>query len=156
MHPVPSPTTLACRPLDTVSALPTSHTLRFSCGGTISGLNYGSLTLRPADLFALLVGADSALALPTRTFTSGLSAVWSPAPPPDIATETTGQVSLAGFSSARTTTSFAAGPIDTHERNKLQLRLHRFFPRHNSLLPHSCLLVAPHRAEAGFASAKPL
>src|SRR5215471_8283440 len=35
--------------------------------------------------------------------------------------------------------------IDTHERNKLQLRRLRFFPRHNSLLPHSCLLVVPHR-----------
>ena len=54
MHPVPSPTTLAYRPLGKVSALPTSPTLRFSWGGTISGLYYGSLSLRPADLFALL------------------------------------------------------------------------------------------------------
>lgn len=54
MRPVPSPTTLAYRPLGKVSALPTSPTLRFSWGGTISGLYYGSLSLRPADLFALL------------------------------------------------------------------------------------------------------
>jgi hypothetical protein len=59
-------------------------------------------------LFALLVGADSVFTSPTRTFTPGLSAVWSPAPPPGIATGTTGQVSLAGLAPSRPSTSFAA------------------------------------------------
>ncbi len=66
-------------------------------GGFISGLTYGSLSLQPVDLLAPLVGADRASTQPTGTFTSGLSTVWSPAPPPDITTETTGQFSLAGL-----------------------------------------------------------
>jgi len=66
--------------------------------GFISGLTYGSLSLQPVDLLAPLVGADQAFTQPTGTFTSGLSTVWSPAPPPDITTETTGQFSLAGLS----------------------------------------------------------
>ena len=36
------------------------------------------------------VGADQAFTKPTRTFTSGLSTDWSPAPPPDITTVATG------------------------------------------------------------------
>src|SRR5215467_984392 len=36
------------------------------------------------------VGADQAFTQPTRTFTSGLSTDWSPAPPPDITTVATG------------------------------------------------------------------
>jgi hypothetical protein len=67
-------------------------------GGFISGLTYGSLSLQPVDLLAPLVGADQASTQPTGTCTSGLSTVWSPAPPPDITTETTGQFSLAGLS----------------------------------------------------------
>jgi hypothetical protein len=61
-------------------------------------LTYGSLSLQPVDLLAPLVGADRASTQPTGTFTSGLSTVWSPVPPPDITTETTGQFSLAGLS----------------------------------------------------------
>ena len=64
----------------------------------ISGLPFGSLSLQPVDLLAPMVGADRASTQPTGTFTSGLSTVWSPAPPPDITTETTGQFSLAGLS----------------------------------------------------------
>jgi hypothetical protein len=36
------------------------------------------------------VGADRGFPQPTRTFTSGLSADWSPAPPPDMTTVATG------------------------------------------------------------------
>ena len=75
---------------------------------SISWLNYGSLTLQPADLLAPFVGADQAFAQPTGTFTSGLSTDWSPAPPPDITTVVTGQVPLAGLAPARTPTSIAA------------------------------------------------
>ena len=85
------------RPKRRVSALPISHT-PIPVGGFISGLTYGSLSLQPVDLLAPLVGADRASTQPTGTFTSGLSTVWSPAPPPDITTETTGQFSLAGLS----------------------------------------------------------
>ena len=84
------------RPKRRVSALPISHT-PILMGGFISGLTYGSLSLQPVDLLAPLVGADRASTQPTGTFTSGLSTVWSPAPPPDITTETTGQFSLAGL-----------------------------------------------------------
>ena len=78
-----------------------------------SRLDYGSLALRPAALLALLVGADQILIQPTRTFTSGLPTVWSPAPSPDITTVPTGQFALAGLSPTRTSTSFTAltGPI---------------------------------------------
>jgi len=65
--------------------------------GFISGLTYGSLSLRPVDLLAPLVGADQVFPQPTGTFTSGLSPAWSPAPAPDITTETTGQFPLAGL-----------------------------------------------------------
>ena len=94
------------RPKRRVSALPISHT-PILMGGFISGLTYGSLSLQPVDLLAPLVGADQASTQPTGTCTSGLSTVWSPAPPPDITTETTGQFSLAGLP-ARTPTSIAA------------------------------------------------
>ncbi len=47
---------------------------------TLSGLPTGSLTLQPANLLALLM----------RTFTSGLSAGWSPFVPPGITTMPTG------------------------------------------------------------------
>jgi hypothetical protein len=84
------------RPKRKVSALPISHT-PILVRGFISGLTYGSLSLRPVDLLAPLVGADQAFTQPTGTFTSGLSTVWSPAPAPDITTETTGQFPLAGL-----------------------------------------------------------
>jgi hypothetical protein len=73
-----------------------------------SRLNYGSLALRPAALLALLVGADRVRTQPTRTFTSGLPMVWSPAPSPDITTAPTGKLALAGLSPARSSTSFTA------------------------------------------------
>ena len=52
------------------SKIPTSILV----GGEFSRLHYGSLSLRPADLLALLVGADQVLTQPTRTFTFGLPA----------------------------------------------------------------------------------
>jgi len=73
-----------------------------------SRLHYGSLALRPAALLALLVGADRVRTQPTRTFTSGLPMVWSPAPSPDITTAPTGKLALAGLSPARSSTSFTA------------------------------------------------
>ena len=56
------------------------------------------------------VGADQIFIQPTRTFTSGLSMVWSPSPPPDITTVPTGKLALAGLSPTRTSTSFTALP----------------------------------------------
>jgi hypothetical protein len=73
-----------------------------------SRLYYGSLALRPAALLALLVGADRTLIQPTRTFTSGLPTVWSPAPSPDITSVPTGKLALAGLAPARSSTSFTA------------------------------------------------
>ena len=61
------------RPKRRVSALPISHT-PILVGGEFSRLHYGSLSLRPADLLALLVGADQVLTQPTRAFTFGLPA----------------------------------------------------------------------------------
>src|SRR5260370_39637269 len=74
----------------------------------VSRLNCSSLSLRPNDLLASLVGADQGCPQPTEAFTSGLSADWSPAPPPDITTVATGPVPPAGFTPARPTTSIAA------------------------------------------------
>jgi hypothetical protein len=96
-HPVPSPTTLAFDLSGGSRHSQPSHT-PILVGEFISRLSYGSLSLQPVDLLAPLVGADRASTQPTGTFTSGLSTVWSPAPPPDITTETTGQFPLAGFS----------------------------------------------------------
>jgi len=95
------------RPKRRVSALPSSHT-PILVGGFISGLTYGSLSLRPVDLLAPLVGADQAISRPTEAFTSGLSTAWSPAPSPDITTGATGQAPLTGLSPVRTPTSIAA------------------------------------------------
>ena len=95
------------RPKRRVSALPISHT-PILVRGFISGLTYGSLSLRPVDLLAPLLGADQVFTQPTGAFTSGLSTDWSPAPSPDITTEVTGQAPLAGLSPARTPTSIAA------------------------------------------------
>ena len=95
------------RPLRTVSALPKSpHSV--SRGGIHFGacVRFALATtcrvVRPPD------GADQVVTQPTGTFTSGLSADWSPAPPPDIATVATGRVPPAGLSPARTSTSLAA------------------------------------------------
>ena len=52
------------------------------------------------------VGADQTCVQPSRTFTSGLPTVWSPAPSPDITTVPTGQPALAGLSPARPSISF--------------------------------------------------
>jgi hypothetical protein len=85
-----------------------------------SRLNYGSLALRAVALLALLVGADRIFVQPTRTFTSGLPTVWSPAPSPDITTVPTGQFALAGLSPAGTSTSLTAlsGPICARASNQ--------------------------------------
>src|SRR6516225_2992510 len=95
------------RPLTMVSPLPTSPP-----SDSRGGYNFGaSLRFALAATCRFVcppVGADSVFTSPTGTFTAGLSAVWSPAPPPTIATGPTGQVSLADLSSARTPTSFAA------------------------------------------------
>jgi hypothetical protein len=55
------------RPKRRVSALPISHT-PILVGGFISGLTYGSLSLRPIDLLAPLVGADQAIPPADRGF----------------------------------------------------------------------------------------
>jgi len=90
-----------------VSAFPlSSHS--DSGEGDFSRLYYGSLALRPAALLALLVGADRIHTQPTRTFTSGLPMVWSPAPSPDITTAPTGNLALAGLPPAGSSTSFTA------------------------------------------------
>jgi hypothetical protein len=77
--------------------------------GWFSGLDYGSLALRPAALLAPL-SEQTGFLQPTRAFTSGLPAAWSPALPPDITTVPTGQSARAGLSPARTSTSFTALP----------------------------------------------
>src|SRR5499427_10190191 len=79
------------RLLSTVSAFPLSSHSDSGEGG-FSRLYYGSLALRPAALLALLFGADQIRIRPTRTFTSGLPTVWSPAPSPDITTVPTGKL----------------------------------------------------------------
>src|SRR5262249_62309545 len=82
------------------------------------------------------VGADRVFTQPTRIFTSGLPADWSPSPPPDITTGATGQVPLAGLSPARTPTSFAAplrsglccpSPSSLNRPHPPQLRAHLDF-----------------------------
>src|SRR5262252_1575515 len=95
------------RLLSTVSAFPLSSHSDSGEGG-FSRLYYGSLALRPAALLALLFGADQIRIRPTRTFTSGLPTVWSPAPSPDITTVPTGKLALAGLAPARSSTSFTA------------------------------------------------
>jgi len=54
------------------------------------------------------VGADRTHTQPSRTFTSGLSSAWSPAPPPDITTVPTEQSAPAGLAPARSPTCFTA------------------------------------------------
>ena len=108
---LPTPSSFAVdaglRPVERVSALPIS-----SHSDSREGDNFGAslpFTFVTTCRFACPpVGADQVFTQPTRTFTSGLSTDWSPAPPPDITTGATGQVPLAGLSPARTPTSFAA------------------------------------------------
>jgi hypothetical protein len=64
---------------------------------TFSGLA-DSLSLQPAELLASL----------SEAFTSGLSSVRSPSPPPDMTTVSTGQSPLAGLSPAGMAASVAA------------------------------------------------
>ena len=82
--------------LGTVSALPSPSTLRFSWRSPFRGLTTVRLRYNPPTCSAP-VGADHAFAQPTGTFTSGLPADWSPAPPPDMTTVATGQVPLTGL-----------------------------------------------------------
>jgi hypothetical protein len=108
---LPTPSSFAVdaglRPVGRVSAPPIS-----SPSDSREGDNFGAslpFTFVTTCRFACPpVGADQVFTQPTRTFTSGLPADWSPAPPPDITTGATGQVPLAGLSPARTPTSFAA------------------------------------------------
>jgi hypothetical protein len=73
----------------TVSAFPSSSHSD-SREGMFSRLYYGSLALRPVALLALLSEQTRFTPRPTRTFTSGLPTVWSPAPSPDMTTVPTG------------------------------------------------------------------
>src|SRR5215469_5573555 len=102
----------------------------------ISRLDYGSLSLRPADLLALLSELTGS-PQPTRTFTSGLPTDWSPAPPPDITTVATGQVPLTGLSPARMPTSFAAAPLPSFSE--------RDAPTSSSIVFEPCAAVSASR-----------
>ena len=109
-YPVPSPTALAFDLTGRSRHFLTLHP-PILVEESISWLHYGSLALQPADLLVPLVGADQTFAQPTGTFTSGLSADWSPAPPPDITTVATGKVPLTGLTDLHplgTPTSIAA------------------------------------------------
>ena len=68
INPVPSPMTLAFAPGLMGSALSTSHAPILLWGNQISGLYYGSHSLRPADLLASLVGADQRFPPANRDF----------------------------------------------------------------------------------------
>jgi len=107
MHPVPSPMTLAFDAYGKSRHFHRPHT-PILVREPVSRLNCSSLTLRPDDLLASLVGADQGSPQPTEAFTSGLSTGWSLAPPPDMTTVATGQVPPAGFTPTRTSTSIAA------------------------------------------------
>ena len=107
MHPVPSPPTLAFVPLAQTRHSQNSHKSA-SRGECFSELHYGSLALRPADLFTLLTDLTGLPSSHRGFFTTGLSTVWSPAPSPVIATVATGQFPPAGLTPARMAASFAA------------------------------------------------
>jgi hypothetical protein len=64
------------------------------------------------------VGADQVFTQPTRTFTSGLSTDWSPAPPPDMTTGATGKFAWQDFHRLEHQPSFAAarGALEMTER----------------------------------------
>jgi hypothetical protein len=99
--PIPSSFTAdaGLRPKGTVSALPTSPPSD-SRGGVYFAASLRFAFAATCQFARPPVGADQALTQPTRTFTSGLSTDWSPAPPPDITTVATGQVPPAGLSPA--------------------------------------------------------
>jgi hypothetical protein len=92
----------------TVSAFPSSAHSDSGAGDCFRGLT--TVRLRYDLLLCLpsLFGADQICIQPSKTFTSGLSTVWSPAPSPDITTVPTGKLALAGLSPARSSTSFTA------------------------------------------------
>jgi len=107
LRPVPSPMTLAFD-LSGGSRLFRSPTLRFLWEGSYRDLptvrsRYDLSTCSPP-----LSEPTRSSPQPTEAFTSGLSTVWSPAPPPDITTGVTGQAPLTGLSPVRTPTSIAA------------------------------------------------
>jgi len=83
-YPVPSPTALAFDYLWKSRHFPHPPPSDSRGGVHFRGLPTVRFRLQPADLLAPLVGADQARTQPTGTFTSGLPADWSPAPPPDI------------------------------------------------------------------------
>ena len=92
----------------TVSAFPLSSHSDSGEGDCFRGLN--TVRLR-YDLLLCLPSLSEQTRFntqPTRTFTSGLPMVWSPAPSPDITTAPTGKLALAGLSPARPSTSFTA------------------------------------------------
>jgi hypothetical protein len=115
-----------------VSAFPSSSHSD-SGEGKFSRLNYGSLALRPAALLALLSELTRFRIQPSRTFTSGLPTVWSPAPSPDITTVPTGKLALTGLAPARPSISFTALPVSSSVPsafpNRGVGRLTRFYPR---------------------------
>ncbi len=89
VYPVPSLPTLAFAHLSRSWHFQVIPQIRFSRGALFgASLQFAFATtcrfVRPPD------GSDSAFALPTGTFTSGLPTVWSPAPPPGITTVATG------------------------------------------------------------------
>jgi hypothetical protein len=92
----------------TVSAFPTPPHSDSGEGDCFRGLT--TVRLR----YDLLLGLPSLSELtglfiqPTRTFTSELATVWSPAPSSDITTVPTGQSAPAGLAPARPSTSFTA------------------------------------------------
>jgi hypothetical protein len=110
----------------TVSAFPSSAHSDSGAGDCFRGLT--TVRLRYDLLLCLpsLFGADQICIQPSKTFTSGLSTVWSPAPSPDITTVPTGKLALAGLSPARSSTSFTAltGPICARApKDKIPIKL---------------------------------
>jgi hypothetical protein len=81
-------------------------TIRFRWA-SVSRLSVRTL-LRPVGLLVSLGGSDRVMTQPTETFTSGLPTGWSPSPPPDMTTVSTGQFPPAGLSPAGTAASIAA------------------------------------------------
>src|SRR5215475_13476466 len=76
-------------------------------GGLFRGFT-GSQLLRPARLLAPLDGSDWDTSQPPGTFTSRLPSGWSPFPPLDMTTTSTGPSMSAGLAPAGMAASFAA------------------------------------------------
>ena len=87
----------------TLPTLPQSD----SRGGLFRGFT-GSQLLRPARLLAPLDGSDWDTSQPPGTFTSRLPTGWSPFPPLDMTTTSTGPPMSAGLAPAGMAASFAA------------------------------------------------